>query len=71
MRKSRKGWLAQGSSVPRVTLLPRTSFLHMNGALLVKGAEIAELYSFFVILQGHWFAVKFEGVFGSLQMSLR
>ena len=43
----------------------------MNGALLVKGAEIAELYSFFVILQGHWLAVKFEGVFGSLQMSLR
>ena len=41
--KSRQGWLAQGNSVTRVTLLPRTRVLHMNEALLVKGAEIAEL----------------------------
>ena len=28
-----KSWLAQGSSGRRVTLLPRTTFLHINGAL--------------------------------------
>ena len=35
-----KSWLAQGSSVRRVTLLPETTFLHINGALdtlLVRG----------------------------------
>ena len=72
VRKSRKGWLAHGSLVRRVTLLSRTSFLYMNEVSLVKGAEITELYFFvFVILQGHWLAVKFWGVFGSLQMPLR
>ena len=29
-----KSWLAQGSSGRRVTLLPGTTFLHINGALL-------------------------------------
>jgi len=29
-----KSWLAQGSSVRRVTLLPETTFLHINGALV-------------------------------------
>ena len=28
-----KSWLAQGSSGRRVTLLPGTTFLHINGAL--------------------------------------
>ena len=31
--KCMKSWLAQGSSGRRVTLLPRTTFLHINGAL--------------------------------------
>ena len=30
-----KSWLAQGSSGRRVTLLPGTTFLHINGALLL------------------------------------
>ena len=30
-KKSRKSWLAQGSSGRRVTLLPGTTFLHING----------------------------------------
>ena len=29
-----KSWLAQGSSGRRVTLLPGTTFFHINGALL-------------------------------------
>ena len=29
-----KSWLVQGSSGRRVTLLPGTTFLHLNGALL-------------------------------------
>ena len=29
-----KSWLAQGSSGRRVTLLPGTTFLHINGALV-------------------------------------
>ena len=33
-RKCRKSWLAQGSSGRRVTLLPGTTFLHINGALV-------------------------------------
>ena len=36
VRKCMKSWLAQGSSGRRVTLLPGTTFLHINGAL-VKG----------------------------------
>ena len=32
-----KSWLAQGSSGRRVTLLPGTTFLHINGALEQKG----------------------------------
>ena len=32
VRKCRKSWLAQGSSGRRVTLLPGTTFLHINGA---------------------------------------
>ena len=32
-----KRWLAQGSSGRRVTLLPGTTFLHINGALLPGG----------------------------------
>ena len=31
-----KSWLAQGSSVRRVTLLPETTFLHINGALILE-----------------------------------
>ena len=34
VRKCRKCWLAQGSSGRRVTLLPGTTFLHINGALV-------------------------------------
>ena len=34
VRKCRKSWLAQGSSGRRVTLLPGTTFLHINGALV-------------------------------------
>ena len=33
VRKCMKSWLAQGSSGRRVTLLPGTTFLHINGAL--------------------------------------
>ena len=32
VRKCRKSWLAQGSLGRRVTLLPGTTFLHINGA---------------------------------------
>ena len=32
VKKCRKSWLAQGSSGRRVTLLPGTTFLHINGA---------------------------------------
>ena len=31
VKKCRKSWLAQGSSGRRVTLLPGTTFLHING----------------------------------------
>ena len=40
-----KSWLAQGSSGRRVTLLPGTTFLHINGALgkeeAKKGLEMS------------------------------
>ena len=32
VRKCRKSWLAKGKSGRRVTLLPGTTFLHINGA---------------------------------------
>ena len=34
VRKCMKSWLAQGSSGRRVTVLPGTTFLHINGALV-------------------------------------
>ena len=37
-----KSWLAQGSSGRRVTLLPGTTFLHINGAL-VGGLNMFEV----------------------------
>ena len=33
VRKCRRSWLARGRSGRRVTLLPGTTFLHVNGAL--------------------------------------
>ena len=33
-----KSWLAQGSLGRRVTLLPGTTFLHINGALISRGS---------------------------------
>ena len=41
-----KSWLAQGSSVRRVTLLPETTFLHINGAL-VEGLPCKIQVSYF------------------------
>ena len=40
VRKCMKRWLAQGSSGRRVTLLPGTTFLHINGALVAKEHSI-------------------------------
>ena len=42
-----ESWLAQGSSGRRVTLLPGTTFLHINGALgfsrVPKGGRVTRL----------------------------
>ena len=43
-----KSWLAQGSSGRRVTLLPGTTFLHINGALELTIAVDCDLPKFFV-----------------------
>ena len=37
-----KSWLAQGSSGRRVTLLPGTTFLHINGASGVYPGSISD-----------------------------
>ena len=41
VRKCRKSWLVQGSSGRRLTLLPGTTFLHINGALQPYNIRVA------------------------------
>ena len=47
VRKCRKSWLSQGSLGSRVTLLPGTTFLHINGTLHVQYTVSMNNYTYF------------------------
>ena len=49
-----KSWLAQGSSGRRVTLLPGTTFLHINGALETGIKSISPALSLHGVVTSHY-----------------